>query len=567
MNPIRTKWREVLAVIFFAGLVTILTTSRYFAQLLRKPDGYVFVGMTHYFEDFYYYLDQFYQGAHGGWLTVNNFTSEHFAPTLIYFNNIVLGKIGGFFGLESFQSYNVSLLILKFSFLCLSYIVLTKIFPTNTRYRFFAFLIFLFSTSFPIIGGLNGEENTVGPLIMFRVENTIMTRFNNIPNTYVVNILFLSLILFMQRFLYVFQSHVIEKDLVQVLKRFSKIVIPIIILTVLLALSDSAKASIAVASFVGVMIWNLPKKAIKKYILLCCVISSVIVIPYFLATSYIFATVDKDPVYQQAIAWDNIQYFDVLRKTKLPGFLVGFGLLGIMSILGMPKFLKKENKTIPERFAIIIAALSIIGYYSPGILSLWLPGFRFIFSSSYIFFAVSVLYGFMMLESILKRKILPVAIILYLLINLVTFRFSLEHEMQLPSPDDPEYHFTYMPDNLYKGFLALRNLEPKDAVVLANPNTSVDIMIPGLTGKKTYSGHFLMTYKSETKDKSVLAFLYEPQRPSDALAFLKKNNIRYIVKTIFSEHIKNLQKAYPFLKIVYENDMMTIFTYDWDNTI
>ena len=87
--------KEQLFVIIISLFVTFLSSAKYFSQLLKVPENHVFVGMTHYYEDFFYYLDQFYQGAHGGWLTNNNFTTETLRPTFIYLNNIILGKIGG----------------------------------------------------------------------------------------------------------------------------------------------------------------------------------------------------------------------------------------------------------------------------------------------------------------------------------------------------------------------------------------------------------------------------------------------------------------------------------------
>jgi hypothetical protein len=59
--------------------------------------------MTTYFEDFYYYLDQFYQGAHGNWLTENKFSIDRFPATFTYFPHILLGKTGGLMGFEAFH--------------------------------------------------------------------------------------------------------------------------------------------------------------------------------------------------------------------------------------------------------------------------------------------------------------------------------------------------------------------------------------------------------------------------------------------------------------------------------
>lgn len=133
-----------------------------------------------YYEDFYYYLDQFYQGADGKWLTENNFTSENLQPTPIYISHIILGKIGGIFGLESFQSYNLSLLIMKLLYLILVYIFIKKIFKDNIIISFICFLIFILSTSFPVVDLSDGSLVFEGSSIIFRAKNTFFSRFGNI---------------------------------------------------------------------------------------------------------------------------------------------------------------------------------------------------------------------------------------------------------------------------------------------------------------------------------------------------------------------------------------------------
>src|SRR3989338_11298403 len=187
--------KELLLVLILSLFVTFISSAKYFSQILQIPKNQVYIGMSHYYEDFYYYLDQFYQGAHGGWLTYNNFATEPLKPTPIYFNNIILGKIGGLFRLESFVTYNLSLILLKFIFFLASYLLIIKIFPKDRKLRLASFILFLFATSFPVIYLTKKGLVDLGPVVIFRVKNSFYTRFENIQGNYIQRIIFIALLL------------------------------------------------------------------------------------------------------------------------------------------------------------------------------------------------------------------------------------------------------------------------------------------------------------------------------------------------------------------------------------
>ncbi len=138
---------EIILVTFITVASVILASPRYTSQFIRRPPDHVFVGMSTYFEDFYYYLDQFYQGKEGNWLTENRFSIERFPPTIIYFIHVLLGKIGGIFGWESFRSYNYFGLLFKFLFIISSYLLICQFIVKSLFKRILTFGIFLYSCS------------------------------------------------------------------------------------------------------------------------------------------------------------------------------------------------------------------------------------------------------------------------------------------------------------------------------------------------------------------------------------------------------------------------------------
>jgi hypothetical protein len=154
----------------------------------------------------------------------------------------------------------------------------------------------------------------------------------------------------------------------------------------------------------------------------------------------------------------------------------------------------------------------------------------------------------------------PLLLGAYLCINFLAFFPGWYHTIQ--PVQEPDYHFTYIPDELYKGLVFLRTAEPRDGNVLASPYTSTDLMIPGIAGRYTYSGHSLTTYDSVKKDDQANRFFNQWADTPSTHEFLTENNIRFIVVTKYSERLSDIKTYYPFLHVIFENPTVTIFRYD-----
>lgn len=546
--------KEQLFVVIISLFVTLLSSAKYFSQLLNVPKGNVFVGISHYYEDFFYYLDQFYQGAHGGWLTHNNFTTETLRPTFIYLNNIILGKIGGLFGLESFVTYNLSLIILKFIFFILCYLLLTKIFPKNIKFRVTAYILFLFTTSFPVINLIDSNLVNLSPITIFRSKNTFFSRFENVPGTYVLRILFIAPLLLTNYYIEIVKSKKIKLSGLIIFNFIFAILI--IWLTISNPVQGGMFLLILFLFLFNLYISNNFNKYLYYFLSLIIIISLVFIITSVTMWKFI----NSDPVYLQANIWDYNEYIKQFSLLSIFRQIQAFGILGILFIVGTVSLLKRK-RNIVENILLSFTYLSIFGFLFPYLLKIQIPGFRFLTALTYLFISVIAVHGIIFIETILKKKIFLITIILYVLINsLSIYPVFLKETAKV---EEPTFHFTYIPRELYDGLITLRNLSPKNAIVLANPLTDTDLYIPGLTGKKVFTGHSLTTLNAKEKDKMAVKFYYEWTDSAIALEFLKKNNIKYILHTKYSNNFESndLQNVYPFLKEIFRNNIMAIFTY------
>ncbi len=560
----RTHLLEILIILIIAVTTTFLTTPKLTSRFFQRPSGHVFVGMPAYFEDFYYYLDQFNQGKEGNWMTENRFSIERFPPTLIYFNNLLFGRIGGWFGWESFTSYNIFGLIFKFLFMLSGYALIRHFFTDSLKYRVSAYLVFLYSTALPNINFSEGLFTFNRAVDIFRSESRALARFGTAPNGMFVNFAFLVIFLFLLNQLQHETRRSVEgeKEKVYTSQITSLLVkISIFIVFLLMAIGDGTK-SLFLMAIVGIMLvveTRLLRRIhdVRSSLIWVTLLSSISVV----IGAYLYKTVGADPVYAIANTWDVEQYFLEAKSLINGEFIKGFGLQLPFFLFGYTVLLFKKNRSIFENSALVLLTVSAIGYLVPMIGKIPFPGFRFIFPAIYVFISVMVIYAMRWIADRVKyERTFLILIIVYLFFNMMTFFRGWYAEIQ--PLKEPEYHFAYIPDDLYKGFVYLRTAEPRDGNVLASTYTSMDLMIPGIAGRYTYSGHFLTTYKSAEKDAITNKFFFEWVETPGLHEFLRKNNIRFVVVTKYDKTKELTKKFYPFLKTVYENPMITIFRYD-----
>lgn len=561
-KPIK-KYIETFFIISLALFGAVLSSANLFSRLLQAPANTIFVGMTHYYADFYYYLDQFYQGAHGKWLVINNFTSENFGQHLIYFNNVLLGKIGGLLGIESFTTYNLSLVPLKLAYFILCYKFISLVFVKRLRDRICAILLFIFSSSLPLVLTESETGASIIPIDIFRAKTTFFTRFSNMPSLYIENICFIALLIIGYYYVLYIQKSLTSLNINKkiLIKHLTKYILPSVLLTSLLTISDPVKTLVYLL-ILCTSIWFIRPRNISRTFISVTLLPLIIIIASFVIPAfYISVSISGNPIYLYAIKWDYNEYVKQFKMIDIPTLIKSFGLLGIFSILGLTLSVFKKNSLI-EKITIVGLFISVLGYFIPYFINIsFIPGFRFILISSFLFMAIISINLLTFIEKVFNKHLYIFIVFIYLIVNSITIISSFKKEIE--PLKEPEDRFTYLPTDIYQGLLFLRNLKPENAVVLANTGVSTDYLIPGITGKKTFTGHVLMTYNSDEKTQLAKSFYYEWSDISVAKNFLEKNNIKYIIVTKYSfpEHETALIKKYPFLRLLYSNKSISVFTY------
>jgi hypothetical protein len=558
----RRIFKELLLVIILSLSALVITSSGLFSQYLNRPkERYVFVGVSHYWEDYFYYLDQFYQGSEGRVTTLNRFSIERFPPTLFYFNHIVLGKIGGMIGLTPFETYNISMLLLKFIFIMISYGVIALVWKKNSLYRVSSFLLFLFSSSFPVLTWIDNQWKLTG-LPVIRTAAPMMERFGNIPNTIMVDITFLLSFLLCY---FIFFSTRFQK-----ISRIQKVCIVgfgLIVLS-LTTLGDAAKTAVLLGGLIctwfissfATVILQLKNIRLSNVFNHLTGIGLIFILSQFCIVYYLSQTISRDPVYQYTINWNianqSAWSIELLKNPLL--YIHSFGIILIAFVIGIFPFFKKFRSSSFQILLLSITIIAFLGYHLPIEKFAPVPRFRFLFPSVYIGVSVIAIYLIQLLSKKIHVSLFFIGLLIILCPSFITTYYSL---IETTKPlVEPDYHFAYMPRNMYEGFMKLKELPNSDSIVLGNPTTSMDILIPGFSGKYTYSGHMLTTYNIQQKDDKASKFFWNVYSEQEARQFLQENNITYVLVTMYDGNWETLKNKYPMLHLIYQNSSMSIFS-------
>ena len=185
--------RIAIIVIIVSFIFALFNSIQFFSAIAQQPPETVYLGTVHYYEDYFFYLNHFYQGANGGWLTKNQFTSESTKPSVIYWSNVLMGKIGGIFGLTPILSYNIFLIITAFITLLASFFVIRLILK-NDQKALIGFIFSTFATSFMNYIFVDGKPIWY-PFQLWRTPHFTFDRLGGAPHQILQTLLFYFLFL------------------------------------------------------------------------------------------------------------------------------------------------------------------------------------------------------------------------------------------------------------------------------------------------------------------------------------------------------------------------------------
>jgi len=522
---------EFLCVFVISVIFSFLSNITYILLTLQTPHGMINLGVTHHWEDYMYYISEFKQGAIGYWFTHNLYTEEYSRPTLVHWSNVLLGKIGGVIHLLPTDMYNISVIIFSFIFLLLGYYYLKKFFPIP-NYAFSAFLFFLFSE--PLMNKLPITEPVqFYPYELWNTPHYMFHRIGVLPHYLIVNIMWLFIV--MSSFSIHKQNKII-RTLTIICMFFVTIFQPVI-------------ATLLLGIYTIAMVGKKKEKYWKQIISLA--------IGYIPGITYMGWLYLIDPYVTGMTGEAQFQV-----RTTIPFLLKSIGPIVPFALFGV---IARFKKMVPlERFGSILLLSTYTIFLLPISEHLAFSNTRMLFAGQYIFlgwFAAVGLYESASLITrfvVIKRTIINGMLFFVFFISVTpTIVWEIQQKIaKIPSPQDP---INYLAKTTFSAFQFLDIALPRDAIVLGNPSSSMDIRLPVFSGHKTVTGPRYATLNYEEKRKVSMAFYNQTLDEKTAQQWIYAHHINYVVYTISDGNSAEFNQRYSFLNPIFKTTTAVVF--------
>ena len=475
-------------IVFIIAVLAIIANSAHViaAWFARPPQTYV-TGIAHYFADYFLYVSLM---AQKGWMYTDHlFTNEALPPTWIYWLYTILGKLG-----NPFVVYNVSIVVFSALVLWLWWQVIKETVPTVST-RLIAFL-FVATAS-----GFAGAEFWFSPL-------PALNRLGGVPHQIFQTILLLSTILLFSRMMTKKTSFMNyarpgeqgdagESRIMNHEKNKKSHLFPFIIhnslFIILVFLAAIANPIQMLLLSLAIILTN-PR---MLPFLVPAVIGAII-------TNAEFA---RDPILTAAKAWENSQHISV----SLWQFLLAIGPVVILIPLGLKRYMK--DLTPLRRVLLSYGVLSVLVFFSPLPTLLGTSPVRWLSPAAYG--AIPILAAFGLTT---KKYVLVLLMILYSVFTIPSFMGQIESRMHAPTS------LNYVPQEVIRRMKTMVG----DGVVLTNPNTQYDVLIPVFTGRKSFTGHPIHTLYPDVKEALRKNYFAGEMTDEEKKQFLTDHNIETV---------------------------------------
>src|SRR3989338_10194393 len=103
----KERW---VVLLFIAGFI-FFNELQFILNLLRTPEGKIYLGTVHSAPDYFYYLSQMAQGRFNPIFSTLNYTSEKMPYILVGWERVLSGFVFLHLGINVILAYQLSLII------------------------------------------------------------------------------------------------------------------------------------------------------------------------------------------------------------------------------------------------------------------------------------------------------------------------------------------------------------------------------------------------------------------------------------------------------------------------
>jgi len=524
---------ELVLVILISIPLSIITNIMFLTGIINTPPGMTYLGVTHHFQDYFAYISQVMQGVNGLWLTQDLYTTEQTVAAPAYWMNILLGHISRITTIPPILLFNASVFILVFLMLVCSYLFFRRILQSS-RLGLIAFLFFVFSNS--VQNRLPATSPyPYWPFELWGTPHLMFTRLSTLPHHLIQTLLFMAILLLLF-------------DEKQTLRSWIRNGL-LGLCTALLTLLQPIMVGMLTGAYVCTKLLFGKTKPWGKI---------VTVSVGFLFSFIVMLCAFQGEPHIQLRLWEKTQQ----TFTTTLFLLLSIGPILPFAAIGMWMAIKKR---IPLG---ITGCLLVTGGYVlfrfPAIDQLiGITNVRVIFPGTILFLAwfgalgVDALTKWVSIRTHVKRPLVEaLCIVLFLGAVAPTVIWEIQQKINPNASISP---INYIPTSTMEAYTFLKKQSPYTTVVLGNPETYTNYLIPALTGHVTVSGHPLLTIHADSKNAQAKAFFSLTMDVAAAKEWLAKERVTYVVLTDGDGSKEAFVQAYPFLTAVFSTPTAAVY--------
>lgn len=486
-----------MQAILVAGIILLATlenSAPFLLGFFKTPPGFVFLGTVHHPADYFYYLSQFAQGSVRLATSVDLYTTEPVTASFIGWSNVLLGRLFHLVGAAPWVAYHTSVVLLTILLLYLSYRVALALFKKSLPATLTLFFFTLFH-AFPII-----QEGVSSYADYWNNYAVPSVRFGGVPHQLLIGISFMLCVLFlMRRAQGIYTWRVMAGLLVAsaILASLQPV------LWGLLLATTGATACI---------VFLKTRKADARGFL-------TVMVGGIGPAWYLFERFLTAPFLQLKL-WEATQ-----QNSLTPAhFLAATGPVFLLALFFAPRFV--SSFSFSRMFIILFSFLSLGLFLSPIPALLGISHVRFM--SAFTIFCLSSVASWGLSELLLakSRRLRIVAGVTVVFLSILLIPNHLK-TITLRSNNETTNAYYYLPKGEYTLLIKSTIIStPEDSFLVVWP---YNVVFPGVSGRKSFNGHPLLTIRAEEKDTQAEAFFARKMNDREMQSFLRTHQIAYVI--------------------------------------
>jgi len=524
---------ELILVILISIPLSVITNSTFLTGIINTPPGMTYLGVTHYYQDYFAYMSQVMQGVNGLWLTQDLYTTEKTVAVPAYWMNILLGHISRITNIPPILLFNGSACVLVFLMLICSYLFYKRVFQ-RSRPALIAFLFFVFSTSV-----LNRLPPTAPypywPFELWSTPHLMFNRLITLPHHSIQTLLFMAILTLLFN----------EKQRLRPLLRNGFL----LFCTALLTFLQPIMVGMLTGAYVVTMVLFEKRKPWNAIV----AISIGFLVPFI-----VMVLAFQGEPHIQLRLWEKATQ----TLTTTPFLLLSIGPIVPFAAIGMWNAVKKRTPLGITGFLLVIGGYFLFRF--PGIdQAIGITNVRVVFPGTILFLAWFGTVGVDVVSTWISKRlnakkslVEALCVALFLLAVAPTIVWEIQQKINPRAPITP---VNYIPTTTMAAYTFLKNQSPYTTVALGNPETLTNYLIPALSGHVSVSGHPLLTIHSEEKISNSLALFALSMDEAAAKEWLTRERVTYVVFTDMDGSKEAFEQAYPFLTPVFSTPTATVY--------